>query len=242
MKNSLQPRCIGQMKVQCDNGLCDRLRMIFSYLRKVQLTKSKLTVCWQPNTKCNGHFLDVFEPVDDIVFTEDSFNVDYNGWQPARGFHPEDRHPHIFIYQDLTLRKELQVEVNRLREEMGKYVAVHVRRTDKTWNAPGYPGLKKLTQDVEFFQAIDNSGCESIFLATDCMDVQHVFKERYGDRLFWAEEILPTEKLRQTSLEGAGIDLFTCIFANKFVGGKLTGFSRFIEQYRHYKKSNFTFL
>lgn len=221
------------MKVQCDNGLCDRLAMIFSYLKKERLNGLKLDVCWIPNIKCNGHFLDLFEPIDDLVFSDDS-NVDFHGWRPCEDFNPHN----VFLYEDLNLLPRLKSWVNRLRSEMGSYVAVHVRRTDKVT----YNGLEKLTLDSDFFDFIDKSGFESIFLATDNQDTQKLFKERYEKRLFWSSEIVPTESFRKTSLDVAAVDLFTCVFADKFLGTRMSGYSHFISQFRRYNETRIKFL
>lgn len=219
------------MKIQCCNGLCDRLGMIFSYLQKVRQKGEKLTVCWINDDHCNGHFLDLFEPVPDVEFTEDETDVEVYGFRPCKEFLPWE----TFIYCDLRLLRNVKLEVDRMKTRMGhRYTAVHVRRTDKVNNRKN----EKLPTKEMFFEFIDNRRENNIFLATDNRESQMVFKERYGDRLFLYDEIVPSENLRQTTLEMATIDMFTCVGANHFRGTGISGFTAMIHSLRSDLRKN----
>lgn len=219
------------MKVLCINGLCDRLAMVFSYFKKAKKNKEELTVCWPIDKNCNGHFLDIFEPVNGIKFTDNPKNPDFHGWYPLEEFNPKKQ----FIYDDLRLKKNIDQKITDLRKSMGNYIAVHVRRTDKL-DPLIAPWFKNIEND-EFFSFIDNQKKDynKIFLACDCRETQNEFEENYGDKISYYSKITPSDSLRQTSLEIAAIDLFTCIHASNFFGTKLSGYSELIYQFRKNK-------
>lgn len=218
------------MKIRCDNGLCDRLRMIFSYLQKSRQKNEELVVCWIPNKKCNGCFLDLFKPIPKVTFTTNPDNCDLHGWEPCPQFNPEK----IFIYKELIPNKELEEKINTLQSELNNhYASIHVRRTDKVV----YNGLQSLTSDLDFFKFIDNQ-TSKVFLATDNSNTQELYKKKYPKKIICSSEIKPSpDEFRETSLTIAAIDLFTCIKSKKFLGTNLSGFSKVIEQFHKEKKN-----
>jgi hypothetical protein len=233
------------MKIRCDNGLCDRLRFIFSYYSKLKINE-KIIVCWKINKKCNGHFLDLFEPINNLEFTEEDSGVDIYGWKPAYFDKKEN------IYKDLILLPDIEERVRELKIKMGKYVSVQIRRTDKAAN----PGLAQkftnLTSDDCFINFLKNNKQYNIFLATDCFYVQNKFKDIFKEKIYWNEKIKepwnfsiqdcqtkieqPSDSFfRPTSLKSAAVDLFTCINSYKFMGTNLSGMSKFIDYNRFFK-------
>jgi hypothetical protein len=232
------------MKIQCDNGLCDRLRFIFSYYSKLKKNEN-LTVCWKINKKCNGHFLDIFEPIKNLKFTDDNNNVDIFGWKPYKnlGIHFSKTN----IYNNIYLLPEIKQKTYELAQKMNKYISIHIRRTDKSLRH------KNLTRDESFIEFI-NETKHNIFLATDCYHVQNKFKEIFNNRLFYFEEIEKPwnyslkdcitdgsdhfnperSDFRPKSLKATAIDLFTCIYSNNFMGTNLSGMSDFIYYNRKY--------
>lgn len=211
------------MKIRCDNGLCDRLRFIFSYIQSTRKTDTELTVCWLNNIKCNGWFVDYFHPIKDVIFTTDINHCDVFDWKPCPGFDPKD----LFIYKELLLLPHMEEKINHLAKTMANFIAVHVRRTDKVT----YNGIHNLTSDQTFFNFIENNPDYNVFLASDNAESQEIFKKRYGKKIFCSSQIVPTESFRKTSLEIAIIDLFLCIKSKKFLGTNLSGFSDMIYQF-----------
>jgi hypothetical protein len=237
------------MKIKCDNGLCDRLRFIFSYFYLAKKNNQKLIVCWNINKKCNGHFLDLFHPIKNLEFTEDDSGVDVSGWRPCIDLKNTAEN----IYKDLALLPELEQKVKKLVRQMKKYVAVHIRRTDKVANPGPAQKTTKPTTDDEFIKFLKENNSYNIFLATDCHDTQNKFKNTFQDILYWNERIEQPWRFtaedcnsiikknsdaffRPTSLEATAIDLFTCIQSNKFMGTNLSGMSQFIIYNRLHNK------
>lgn len=213
------------MKVRCDNGLCNRLVVIFSHLKKARKNNENLIVYWLVNQECNGHFLDVFEEIPDVTFTNNSNNCDFIGWKPCVGFEPSK----FFVYQELKVIDKIKNQINNLVSFMNDdYVAIHVRRTDKV-------GVNNLTSDLKFVEFIERFD-KKVFLATDNLRTQEKFKNIFGDRIVVSSEIFLSNQLRQTSLEIAVIDLFTCIKSKSFLGTNSSCFSNFINQFRKHEK------
>jgi hypothetical protein len=235
------------MKIKCDNGLCDRLRFIFSHFYKLN-KKEKLVVCWKINKKCNGHFLDLFEPIENLEFTENDSNVDVCGWEPAFNFEVTKSK----IYKYLILLPKIKKQIYDLRKKMGKYLSIHVRRTDKLISKIN---KIELTSNECFINFINKNKNYNIFLATDCYETQIKFKEKFGNKLFWFEKIKkpwnytlkdcetygvePCPDFRPTSLESTAIDLFTCVYSDKFMGTNVSGMSEFIDYNRKIKSKVF---
>lgn len=229
------------MKIRCDNGLCDRLRFIFSYWHG--LGNCPLSVCWMINKKCNGHFLDVFQPIAGIEITDDASNVDVRGWEPYDNLGLYSNTTQTNIYQLLIPVPAIQDRLSKIRQALGTYVAIHIRRTDKAIRN------NMLTSDEEFIDYA-NLTRHNIFLATDCYHVQNKFKKIYGDRLFWVEDIgqpwvyqledcdtygRECPDFRPLSLASTVLDMFTCICSYDFMGTNYSGMSDFI----HYNRAFF---
>lgn len=235
------------MKIRCDNGLCDRLRFIFSYYSKLK-NNEKIIVCWKINKKCNGHFLDLFEPIKNMEFTEDESNVNVYDWKPIV-FNKKEN-----IYKKLAPLPEIVETVEIIKRKIGKYISIHIRRTDKAIRIGESQRFSKLTPDEDFINFLNRNKQYNIFLATDCFYVQNKFKEIFKEKLFWFEKIKKPwnyrledcetngsdlcPNFRPTSLKSTAIDLFTCIYSNKFMGTNFSGMSDFI----YYNRKNKIFI
>jgi len=222
------------------NGLCNKLRVLFSWWEYAKTVDRGLIVYWYDHTDlrkhlggaCAGHFYDVFEPIggapvldDDTVVTE----LDYKGCHPHPDFDPAKQ----FIYTDLTLRPYLREQVNTNVTEIGDdFIAVHVRRSDFVKAIAKRRGIYK--SDEQFFSEIDQfEEHRWIYLATDNEETQSIFMARYPDRLMVQSRIKQNDdRHRQTGIEGAVIDLYTCIEAADFIGTPESTFTEFIQQHR----------
>jgi hypothetical protein len=87
------------------------------------------------------------------------------------------------------------------------------------------------TTDAEFFEFCDNSSLP-IFMATDSVKAQKLYREKYGKRILFWEKMKGKVILRKTELETAVLDLFTCILAKDFKGSYYSSFSDTILQLR----------
>lgn len=221
------------MIIRCDSGLCDRLRVLCSYYYYAKSINEKLQFDWKVNIFCNGHFLDVFEEIDGIEFlNNNNTNYYYKGHENHVDFCPKN----FFIFNILKPKEKIKEKIKQNLKILGKdFLSIHVRRTDQLKLREPH----QITQYEDFFEFIKKNN-KKVFLATDNRVSQNIFLSYFKDRIYFTEEIVPSENLRQTSLENAVVDLFTCIESKDFMGTDCSGFTWFVECYRaFYKKKLF---
>lgn len=202
-------------------GLCNYIRVVFSYNEYAKSINEKLTVIWNVGKACNGFFLDYFEPVPNITFLKskpDNVEINYTG-----GAVYKDNDIKGANYSELILLPHIREKINENIKVLGdNYIAVHIRRTDHT---KCFKNRKTLTEDEEFIDFIDNTKDSNLYIATDNANTFNKFKSKYSDRVKIESNTYDEKKLRQTSLEDAIIDLFMCIFAKDFKGSYWSSFS-----------------
>ena len=221
-------------------GLCNYLRVIFSYLKYAQTKKKKLIVIWEITQYCNGFFLDYFDSIKNLYFikydgllgyikTYQNLRIDYidNLWHP-------DYNPTIYsdyLYNNLKLRKEYYELVERFLKRNDNYISVHIRRTDHVLCKV------KLTTDECFINFIEenlkNDKNLTVYIATDNRLTQKKFKDLFPNNVVFHSEIRRSMKLRKTSLEQAIIDLYICVYSLRFKGSYYSSFSELIEEIRN---------
>jgi len=204
-------------------GLCNYLRVILSYNQLAKKYNEKLLVHWEVTPECNGkfhdYFLDVIPNVQ-IVY-EYSGTYNYKGYSIYENLFPDFTH----IKPTNSINKKINDFVNNK-----EFIAIHVRRTDHTKLMKKENKIP--TSDEDFFNFCDNSTLP-IFLATDSIDTQRKFIEKYGDRILFWEKLKKKKVLRKTELEIAVLDLFTCVLAKEFKGSYYSSFSDTILQIRN---------
>jgi len=202
-------------------GLCNYLRVVFSYYSKAIHENKRLLVVWETTDACPGYFLDYFKPVDNIIFTNynDNYRIDYTGCEIHKDFPPN--------YSLLKVKDTITSLIQKKKEKLGPYIAVHIRRTDHISKA------KKnncFTSDEDFFMYLDKmKDNKSIYIATDNIHTFTLFKNKYGGSIpFEYHKTRPKYLLRRTSLLDAIVDLFMCIEADDFMGSGYSSFSECI--------------
>ena len=240
-------------------GLCNKLRVVFSYYQKALENNEELVVIWDITEQCNGYFLDYFEPIENITFVlnnDEGYQVDYRGYKWCKDYSPYAADHDKDIYQLLTplphLKKAIEERITQLEE---RYIAVHVRRTDHAVLAKRN---KRYTADSEFHRFLNANDSYNLYLATDNYTTQDQYLQRYperiqslklagwGPRFSLRKSILKPllnffnpiqdshKALRKTSLEDAINDLYVCIHADKFMGSGYSSFSNFIKYRRKF--------
>ena len=199
-------------------GLSNRLRAMFSYLLFARKNNKRLKVAWSVGVDCNGRFQDYFYVPNDVIMATRHFgNIDYNG---CFDIHPDFRG--IYIYNDLKLLPHMEQKINEKRQQLGKYIAVHIRRTDFI-NLAKQQNL--YTEDQAFIEFINKYPEYNLYIATDNLETQQYFYNLYKDRIKLIKHIVPSTKLRQTSLEDSIIDLYLCIHSDKFMSSPYSSYS-----------------
>ena len=63
----------GYIIAGCDGGLANRLRVLAAYIHIAKYNyKSELMFIWDVNSACPGHFLQIFEPIEGVIFAHNS--------------------------------------------------------------------------------------------------------------------------------------------------------------------------
>lgn len=211
-------------------GLCNYLRVVFSYNAYAKSVRKKLTVIWLISHACNGFFLDYFEKVPNIHFVKKIppwVKIKYKGCSPCSKT--------AYTFDELIPLPNIKQTINtKLHCLQHNYIAIHVRRTDHI----RYLSHKKqtMTSDETFMEFINNNSKDcNLYIATDNAETFNTYKSKYNDIVKTQSSIYNPNYLRQTPLEDAIVDLFMCVLANKFKGSNRSSFSDQIDTMRKEK-------
>ena len=209
-------------------GLCNRLRVIFSYFYKARQEYKQLIVLWRDEIDCNGFFLDYFKEIPGITFyLEKEFpnnKIDYTGCHIHPDFEPE--------YSLLYLKPEVQEKVNECILKLEKkYISIHVRRM-KEFNYNLRKNNIKPTPFWKYEKFIDKYWNLPLYISVDNLIDQKILYNRYKNRIPIIHFIQPSDNFRPTSLLQAIIDLYICISSTYFHGTKFSTFTTFIHEMR----------
>lgn len=200
-------------------GLCNRLRVMFSWLAEARSRGSRLKVFWKDDDRCPGHFLDVFAPIGDVTFLKHKpRHIDYEGYARLKSV------PHNGeLYRDLSPLLCVTKSVAKFPHN-----AIHVRRTDF---AESCSTLRYYRHDIDYARFIEQ--CRfPVYLATDNDDTQDAFYRLFEAKVFWHRRIHKCQQLRQTTVRHAVIDIMSCVNALSFFGQPGSAFSELIQALR----------
>jgi hypothetical protein len=211
--------------IKPSGGLCNYLRVIFSYYKKCQKNNQKLHVLWNITDECNGYFLDYFKYIEDISFeknTQNIYNIDYTGCVIDKNFEPE--------YDKLQILPFLLEKITKLQHTLNNdYISIHIRRTDHIFLAKKRNKFMQLNEFYKFIELFPN---KSIYVATDNLETYKTIQNKFPKRVILKYHQNNPNLLRQTSLEDAIIDLYMCIGSSEFMGTTWSSFSDLIIKLR----------
>lgn len=205
-------------------GLCNRLRVIFSYYKYCEQNNLLLNIVWESDKASPFKFEDYFLLPDNCTITENGSNIAINheGYYHYSGVN-HDR----TMYDKLYLQPSVRSMVMDYISSMPSYSAVHIRKTDllrllATKNI-------RPTDDYEYDKFINQTD-QHIYLATDNAETQTKYKNKFGNKIIYYKDIAESKDifLRQTSTLHSIIDLYLCINANQFLGTYYSSFTDLI--------------
>ena len=228
-------------------GLCARLSTVLSF-RLVALAENRdLLVVWTPDSACEGHFLDIFLPLEGVTFIE-SEEADRIPQEHhivgSIDFHDCIRHDggrEANCFAALSPRPDIQDAVAANLRALGPdAAAIHVRRTDHFAQTCS---RALATTDTEFDQFLDAPAhCgRLVYVATDNQATQARFVGKYSERVRCSSSLIQQRNvqqplpLRHSSLRAAVVDLLTCASCRVFKGSAYSSFSDVISLVRRSK-------
>lgn len=204
-------------------GLCNRLRVLLSWLKKARSDGQQLVVYWPVTAHCNGSFIRFFESIPGVHVLqkepEPSRPIDYSGLDACGPLEIGAIRP----------SPALQERIDAIKASLGpEYDAMHIRRTDLPAERDG-----NYIPDADFEQFVIDAADAPVYLATDNADTQRRLLSTFGpEKIRTAATITDRGALRQTSLDIAIIDIFVCAGAAYFKGTDGSSFTDFIEALR----------
>lgn len=223
------------------SGLCNRLRVVFSYYKYAITQQKKLIVTWVINPACPQFFDKLFEPINNVTFTNHKFPDDYYTYIGCLS-HPEFNEHKMFLYDGLVPKSHILNKIkNILTKLKDNFVAVHIRRTDIT------PDLKlkhkPYTSDLAFQQFVNENlkhDFKNLYIATDNKETYDKFKIMYPKHVVLPYHTVVRnqhnhKRFRHTRVEDAVVDLFVCSAATNFKGTFFSSFSETICQFRKHR-------
>lgn len=223
------------VNIRARAGLCNRLRTIYPILYFCLLNKNSLNVFWPVNEECPDTFdaiLDRPNGLNIVYYKKDLTGpIDYCYYDPPNCIMSE-----IKNNQYLELFRPnagILTEANRLLSSIfnREYNSVHIRRTDYTPLAYHYNAF---IEDSIFEKYIALS-TYPIYLACDNQTIQQSILNKFQNKILIYDKIQSSNKLRQTSMFHAMIDILLCSQAKDFLGsGIVSSFSGLIDNLRNF--------
>jgi hypothetical protein len=210
------------------SGVGNRVRVLLSYLYKARKENKKLIFYWLYEKEvCPEYYNNLFQNIPDLEIRNNNYiyNADCNyiGLNEENKDYINDKY-----YLLLKPTPDLQEKINEYKKNLHNYyVSCHIRRTDSI----NHNAFKHNT-DEDYMNYIDKHDSNlKIYIATDNRDTQNIFIKKYGNRLF-IKPIIPSNNVRQTSVQDAIIDIYTCAGAKYFMGTEGSSFTDMINYIR----------
>ena len=241
------------IRLYSHSGLCNRLRLLNSYRNMAELEQRSIEFHWVNCVQCWSSYDELFRPIDNVNFVFKKHQKNRRKSRPANSVvtmnHILGRNEDscnkdhvapvsVSSYQgylmDILPTEEIQREIDRIRSELhDDYNACHIRRTDIETIQKKYS--IDPPSDKVFMDFISSSE-KKVFLATDNEKTQSLFKYMLGDKVVTFSKIKGNGckrwPKRTTSIQSAVVDMFCCIYSQKFIGTPCSSFSSLIKDYQ----------
>ena len=241
------------IRLYSHSGLCNRLRLFTSYRNMSQAEDKDIEFHWINCVQCWAKYSELFYPISGVDFIYKKHLKNPRKSRPANSVATMNlikrtnesvcNKDHVLPlsleeYQkyllDIVPLEQIGLEILKIRSQLnGDYNACHVRRTDIITMQNKYK--VDPPSDEYFFDFVESSD-KKVFIATDNLATQKIFKDKFGEKVFTYSQMIGNGDkrwpYRMTDIQSAVVDLFTCIYAKRFIGTNLSSFTDFIEDYR----------
>jgi hypothetical protein len=226
------------IRLYSHSGLCNRLQLLSEYKHLSDIENKNIEMFWVKSVQCKALFEDLFQPIPNINFTylrQGRRSVRPPNTAQKLNLFPHDEEikqkNHLIFRPVDDIMETIEDTKVRIGED---YMACHIRRTDITTIQKKYN--IEPPSDEYFEDFIKSHPDRKIYLATDSLETQNKFIEKFGDRIYYSN--IPSGNgssrwpIRTTPVQEAVVDLFLCIGSVDFLGTACSTFSMFIDNYK----------
>lgn len=262
----------GYIVAESDAGLSNRLRVLAAYIHigKARYEGAHLVFIWDINAACPGHFLEIFQPIPDVLFSSNSSRyvvdkhskINYENswavlhWTLQMNNIPKNRFGSPTWGQIEHNMYSKFVPTQRIMKKVKDYVkkhdvcnaaSMHLRLTDLE---DQIKAQKKQHQgiNVDAYMSFVESH-DKVFLLTDNPETQRQFLEKYPSKILVYNKIESSSgdasmrpvDFRHTTLEHTIIDVLIAAHSKQFKPSLYSSLSDLVKNFHHIGKRDWNF-
>lgn len=209
----------GYILAESDSGLSNRLRVLaaYMYVGEARFEGAHLIFIWDVNSACTGHFLEVFQPIENVIFATNSSRyvldkgakiVYENSWAvfqwtlqqngipkskfgfPTWGQIEYNMHSRFLPTQAVMSKVVAFVRKHKICQSS----SMHIRMTDMSQHMKKKRKSVNLSSYFDFVESRPKD--EAVYLLTDNAETQQLFLQKYGsDKILVYNKISTTQKV-----------------------------------------------
>ena len=202
----------GYIIAESDGGLSNRLRVLAAYMHiaESKYDGAHLVFIWDANHACPGHFLQIFQPISNVVFATNSSRyvldkrakIVYENslavftWTMAMNDIPKNNPRWSTIeynmYSRYSANREVMNKVTAFVQahNVCSISAMHLRTTDLSVHLAR---KNKAVNIDSYFAFVESRPVdEPVFLLTDNPDSQKLFLDKYGPKKILVYSVIPS--------------------------------------------------
>mmetsp|Transcript_1030 Transcript_1030/g.1141 ORF Transcript_1030/g.1141 Transcript_1030/m.1141 type:complete len:362 (+) Transcript_1030:270-1355(+) len=233
----------GYILAESDGGLANRLRVLaaYMYIAEAQHQGAHLVFVWDVNDACPGHFLQIFEPIPNVIFATNSsryvldkkakivyenslavftWTMTMNKIPKSRFGQPSWGAIEYNMYSRYAANREVMKKVTAFvrAHNICTSSAMHIRTTDLSTHLAKKNKGVNLNAYHSFVESrpVD----EPVYLLTDNPETQKIFLDKYGPKKIIVYSVI------------AGIDQQKSITLNTYIESNSTEDSNNIKNTR----------
>jgi hypothetical protein len=206
----------GYILAESDGGLSNRLRVLAAYMwvGYANHAGAHLVFIWDVNEPCPGHFLEIFEPIDTVIFATNhsryvldkaakivyenslavfTWTLQMNNIPKAKYGFPTWGQIEYEMYKRFVPTRRVMDKVTEYvrRHNICEASAMHLRVTDL---AVHMARKKQAVNINSYFQFVESRPAdEPIYLLTDNPESQNLFLQKYGPEKILVYSVIKNE-------------------------------------------------
>lgn len=252
----------GYIVAESDAGLSNRLRVLaaYMYVGESRFEGAHLVFIWDVNAACPGHFLEIFEPIPNVMFATNSsryvvdkhskinyenswavlhWTLQMNGIPKNRFGSPSWGHIEHNMYKKFVPTSRIMQKVKDYVEkhDVCNIASMHMRLTDLEDQIKAKKKQHKGINVEGYMEFVESH--DKVFLLTDNPDTQRQFIEKFPNKILVYNQIQisgidsssrPVD-YRHTTLEHTIIDVLIAAHTKHFKPSLYSSLSDLVRNY-----------